>query len=355
MHSTRSADQRRSIACFGELLIRLSPPGHELIERAHALRLQVAGAEANVAIALAQLGHAAMMISVLPDNALGRTCLAELRRYGVDTSGIRFAPGRMGLYFVETGAGHRPTRVLYDRESSAFATALCEPAGWADLLASASWLHVSGITPALSSEGAQTVTRAVATADNLGIPVSLDCNHRASIWSRRQVDAGAILREIVGHTQVLFASTRDLRLILDRTPRPSDTAVQDSGAATIEPQDFSVAALSALARFEHLRCIASTVREDTPERQSLSGICMSRDGPYATTTYRLGTVVERIGSGDTFAAGFLHGVTTGLELGKSLEFATAAACLKHSLPGDFSVATVREVEAVLRGDISLQR
>jgi 2-dehydro-3-deoxygluconokinase len=337
------------------MLIRLSPPGHELIERAHALQLQVAGAEANVAIALAQLGHAATMISVLPDNALGRTCLAELRRYGVDTSGIRFAPGRMGLYFVETGAGHRPTRVLYDREASAFASALSKPIAWTDLLAHASWLHVSGITAALSAEGAESVKQAVATADKLGIPVSLDCNHRGSIWSRRRVDAGAIMRDIVAHVQVLFASARDLSLILDRTPRQLEAVVQDTAVAGLEPQDFSVNALSALARFERLRYVASTVREETPERHSLSGIGMSRDGPCATGTYSLGTIVERIGSGDTFAAGFLHGMTTGLDLAQSLEFATAAACLKHSLPGDFSLATVQDVEVVMRGDISLRR
>ncbi len=335
----------RRVACFGEMLVRLAAPHGQRLCGAAQLDLAVGGAEANVAIALAHLGHASAMISVLPDNPLGELVLAELRRHAVDTAAVRLAGGRMGLYFLERGAGLRPARVLYDRQFSAFSLALREPLPWEQLLADCDWLHVSGITAALSAEGAQSVLTGVHVARARGMGVSFDCNYRPSLWQARAAEAGALAREIAEQAQLLFASEHDLALMLHgETPTTSG------------PESFAAAAHEALSRFARLRQVASTFRsESQTETHTLLGACVSPDGMFLSQRYALRGTVERIGSGDAFAAGMLHGTLSGSDAARTVEFATACACLKHSVATDFSVATVSEVEALLRGDVALRR
>ena len=170
--------ERSRIVCFGEVLLRLAAPRGELLRETRELRVYVGGAEANVAIALAHLGHASALITVLPEDALGALCASELRRHGVDSSGVCTVPGRMGLYFLERGAGHRPGRVLYDREHSAFSQAMPDGVAWAAALQGAAWLHVSGITAALGVEAARALIAGVEAARERGIRVSFDCNYR---------------------------------------------------------------------------------------------------------------------------------------------------------------------------------
>jgi len=341
--------QSPQVACFGEILLRLSPPRCELLQQAQQLQVHIGGAEANVAISLAQLGHGALMVSLMPENALGRLCVGELRRHGVQVEGIRTAPGRMGLYFVETGRGHRATQVLYDRAYSAFALAAGSEVPWSVLLAGVEWLHLSGITPALGRRAADATIAAARAARSRDVRLSFDCNYRASLWSAWSGadDAAAILREIAGGAELLFASERDLALILGRKPADNNGTPQE---------EFAAAALAALARFEQLRYVACTLRiQHGPDAQELTALIMSREGLFTTRHYSLGEIVDRIGSGDAFAAAVLHGLLRQHDTQRIVDFAAAAACLKHALPGDFSLAGEREIEAVLRGEISMQR
>lgn len=333
------------IACFGELLVRLAAPQGERLRSAAQLDLFVGGAEANVAIALAHLGHASAMISILPDNPLGELVRAELRRHAVDSAMVRMGAGRMGLYFLERGAGMRPARVVYDRECSAFSQAMRTPLPWERLLEGSDWLHVSGITAALSPAGTETLLTGVRAARARGMSISFDCNYRASLWQGRVAQAAEVTRELAGQADLLFASEHDLTLMLRGE-------AQASGALA----SFTAAASEALMRFERLRQIATTVRiEAGVQDQTLSGVCVSRHGVFQSRPYALQGIVERIGSGDAFAAGILHGALSGLAGADSVEFATACACLKHSVATDFSVATVGEVEALLRGEVALRR
>jgi 2-dehydro-3-deoxygluconokinase len=324
-------------ACFGELLLRLSPPGNELLLQSGALDVHIGGAEANVAVSLARFGHTALMASVVPDNPLGKACVGELRRQGVQTEAIRTGPGRMGLYFLTIGAGHRPSEVLYDRADSAFALAGAELMDWRAILSDVSWLHVSGITPALGPGPADAALRAVKMAREQGRSVSFDCNYRSRLWERWRGDARGILQAIAAETDLLFADERDMGLILGRG---------FEGRAADER--FQAAAEQMLLEFPHLKRIGTTVRtQRSVDDHDLAAKLMTRSGLRVTRTYGIGRIVDRIGSGDAFAAGVLHGLEAGLDDQASLDFGLAAACLKHSIPGDFNLVGETDVHNLL--------
>jgi 2-dehydro-3-deoxygluconokinase len=330
--------QATGIACFGEILLRLAAPHSELLLQTRSFVGHIGGAEANVAVALAQWGHAASVVSVLPDNALGRGAAGELRRYGVRTEGIQFRPGRMGLYFLTVGAGHRPSEVLYDREGSAFALAPPELIDWSSVLADVSWLHLSGITPAVGPQAAEAALRAARAARAAGVAVSFDCNYRSKLWERWQGDARRILRELVDEADLLFAEQRDIALLLGRS--------FDNIPAS---EQFRVAGMHALEAFSRLKRVATTVRiQRSVDDHDLSAALVSRTGLCTTRTYSIGRIVDRIGSGDAFAAGILHGVRTEMEDQETVDFGVAAACLKHSIPGDFNLVGIAEVQSLMR-------
>jgi 2-dehydro-3-deoxygluconokinase len=325
-------------ACFGELLLRLSAPGNETLLQSGSLAVHIGGAEANVAVSLAKFGHRAVMASVVADNPLGKACIGELRRHGVHTEAIHSIPGRMGLYFLTIGAGQRPSEVLYDRADSAFALADPGLIDWPAVLSEVSWLHISGITPAVSPSAAESALRAVRVARERGQSVSFDCNYRSKLWERWHGDARAILREIVAESDLLFAEERDMALILGRDFK------NEPG-----PQRFQAAAADALASFPRLKRIATTVRtQRSVDDHDLSAKLMTRDGLLTTRTYSIGRIIDRIGSGDAFAAGVLHGLEIGLADQPTLDFALAAACLKHSIPGDFNLIAVEDVHNLVQ-------
>jgi 2-dehydro-3-deoxygluconokinase len=322
-----------TVVCFGELLLRLNAPDRELLLQSGQLRVYVGGAEANVAVSLAQLGHSSGMISVVPDNPLGAACIAELRRYGVNADGVKKAPGRLGIYFMATGSGHRPSEIVYDRADSAFALSVAESIDWSRALSGARWLHISGITPALGARSAEATLRAARAARSLGVSVSFDCNFRAKLWATWRNDPAALLRGIVAESDLVFADERALALVMG------------SG-----PQDFDGAAELAMKEFPHLKQIATMTRvEHSVDRQDISARLASRKAVFGARTYELDRIVDRIGTGDAFAAGLLHGALCGMGEQDSLEFALAAACLKHSVPGDFNLVTADQVSEQLAG------
>jgi len=322
------------IVCFGELLLRLNAPDRELLLQSGQLRVYVGGAEANVAVSLAHFGHAASMVSVVPDTRLGDACIAELRRHGVDTARVRRVPGRLGIYFMSSGAGQRPSEILYDRANSAFAIAGDDAIDWAQALEGAEWLHISGITPALGERASAATLNAARAARRRGVHVSFDCNYRAKLWEAWHGDPAKILRQIIEQSDLVFADERALALVL--------------GAPAGD--GFAKATAQAFAAFPQLSRIATTVRtEHNVDRHDMSAVLATRDALFSTRTVNLEAIVDRIGTGDAFAAGLLHGLLTRMAEQNSLDFALAATCLKHTIPGDFNTVSVAQVEDLLAG------
>lgn len=333
----------KRIVCFGEILLRLAAPGRELMLQTPRLDVTVAGAEANVAVALAHFGHDARVVSVLPDNALGRAALGELRRHGVDTRAIAWGEGRMGLYFLTQGAVRRPSEVLYDRADSAFARA---PARAAVDLAGADWFHVSGVTPALNRQAADAAIAAARAARSLGVAVSFDGNYRSKLWETWRDQAPGILRQLFEQADIVFGDDRDIALVLgQRFDQP--TAAERRAAA-------SAAAFQA---FPNLKRIALTTRvQHSVDAQDYGAVMFTRERVHEVQPVALSAIVDRVGTGDAFAAGVVHGLLTGESDEAALRFGLAAACLKHSIPGDFCTFSADEVHAAMsEGGLDVKR
>ncbi|WP_130620657.1 sugar kinase [Dyella amyloliquefaciens] len=325
------------VVFFGELLLRLSPPGHELPLQSPRFEARFGGAEANVASSLAILGHHCTMVSALPDHAIGHACAGELRRHGVDTSGLQYADGRMGIYFLSPGAMQRPPEVLYDRADSVFSRTPAEAYDWPRLLAGAQWLHLSGINLALGQTTTNAALAAVRAARAAGVRVSFDCNYRSRLWGARSPKAPAVLRELVAEAELVFGNDRDIALMLDQS-------FEQAGAT----DRFRAAATAAFAAWPALRRLVATERHHhNVDDQELTGMLALRDGVLTTAPRRLSGIVDRIGGGDAFAAGFLHGLLRGLGDAPSLEFALAATCLKHAIPGDVNLSREADIHALL--------
>ncbi|HTV84471.1 MAG TPA: sugar kinase [Dyella sp.] len=347
MHNP-SHPQTRKHRCvfFGELLMRLSPPGHELPLQSPRMEVHFGGAEANVATSMAILGHDCAMVSALPDNVLGRACAGELRRHGVDTTHLHYAEGRMGLYFLSPGAMHRPSEVLYDRVDSVFARTGADAYDWSRLLADAQGLHLSGINLALGDATAQAALAAVQAAHKAGVPISFDCNFRSKLWGSRIEQAPALLSEIAAQADLIFGNDRDIALILGLDFPHADATDR-----------FRAAGTAAFSAWPRLRRIAATGRHlHNVSDQALFGLMATRDRMLQTSTHALTGIVDRIGAGDAFAAGFLHGLARKMSDETTLDFAIAAACLKHAIPGDANLSCEADVLALMaQGGFEVKR
>jgi 2-dehydro-3-deoxygluconokinase len=329
---------------FGEVMLRLSPPGRELLLQTPKFDVWVAGAEANVASGLARLGHDTAMASMVPDNDLGRAAISGLRANGVDCSRVQFGGNRVGLYFATNGAGMRATEVIYDRAGSSFAEAPAEAWDWDTLLAGADRLHLSGITPALGPGPARAAIAAAEAATARGVAVSFDGNYRARLWERWDGDPRGILSQIVAHADILFGNHRDIALLLGK----------DFGGDGEDRRRISAEA--AFAAFPKLQLIASTARHlEDVDRHRLSARIDARHGHAQTEEVALSGIVDRIGAGDAFAAGVLHALRLGQDIDAAAKTGLALTCLKHSLPGDASLFGARDVEAFLKGGFDVRR
>lgn len=332
------------IVTFGEIMLRLSPPGRALLIQADALDLWIAGAEANVATQLARLGHETALVSALPPGPLGDRAIAGLRAHGVDVRHVLRAPGRMGLYFVVSGAGLRPTDVLYDRAGSSFAVAPADSWNWPHALAGAERFHLSGITPALGPAGTAAALAAVAAAQDAGVPISFDGNYRARLWEAWDGTPRQTLAALTSAADVLFGSHRDISLLLDR-PFDGDT-----------PEARRAAAEAAFAHFPQLQWIACTVRAgDHVDSQRLAARVDRRDGGFETPTVEIGGIVDRIGAGDAFAAGVLHALAAGKDAADVAQTGLALAVLKHSIPGDAALFGQSDIDHYLAGGLDVRR
>lgn len=332
------------VACFGELLLRLTAPGRELLLQRPHLDVHVGGAEANVAVGLASLGHAATVVSVVPDNALGQAAIGYLRRHGVDASGVATAPGRMGLYFLAQGAGLRASEIVYDREGSSFALTGSDDFVWDRLLEGVDLLHMSGITPALGPRSAEAAVAAAEAAERLGVPISFDGNYRAQLWERWDSNPREVLTQLVQKAEIMFGNHRDISLLL---------GTSFSGEGADRRREASEAAFAA---FPRLKLIASTARHiDDADRHRISARIDARDAAAQADEVVVAGIIDRIGAGDAFAAGILHGLRTGRDLDWTVRSGLAVTALKHSLPGDASLFGPRDIDAFMSGELDVRR
>ncbi len=323
-----------AVTCFGELLLRLTPPGNRMLAHADSLDMVVGGAEANVAAALSALGHSVRFAGLVSDNALGSRATRELRAAGVDTEFLARAGGRMGFYFMESGAGPRPSQITYDRAGSAFAEALPGAIDFAGALAGARLLHTGGITPALGPKGVALAKAAQAAAKHAGVPICFDGNYRGQLWSSWDSDPGAVLRELVADATILIGNHRDISLLLGG-------AFSGDG-----PERRREAAEAAFAAFPKLELIASTARAIiSSDHHRIAARVDSREGAHQTAEIDVTGIVERIGTGDAFAAGVLHKWLDGGDLAAMADSGLALTALKHTLPGDMCLATRAMLES----------
>ena len=334
----------KPIVFFGEIMLRLSPPNRELLLQSPRLDVWVAGAEANVAIGLARLDHPTRMVSAVPDTALGDSAVQALRAHGVDTRSVQRREGRMGLYFATPGAGLRATEVIYDRASSAFADAPPESWDWDALLDGASRLHLSGITPALGPTSTRAALAVAEAASNRDIPISFDGNWRGKLWEMWDGQPRETLSRLVAQADILFGNHRDVALLLGQ---------QFSAEGERRRRDAAEAAFKA---FPKLKLMASTARQvEDSNRHRLSARIDTPERGFQSDEILLSGIVDRIGAGDSFAAGILHGLIEGLQLEEVARTGLALAVLKHSLPGDASLFTRRDLAALREGGLDVRR
>ena len=329
---------------FGEIMLRLKAPVGERLFQSNALEATFAGGEANVAVSLANYGLETSFFTVLPDNELGHACAGELRRYNVDTSRIRFLPGRMGVYFLETGANQLPSKVIYDRDASALACADAGAMDWAAVMDGVSWFHITGITPALTQRLSELSLAAVKYAKEHGITVSCDLNYRGKLWNYGK-KAPEVMCELVKYVDIIVANEEDCQMSL------GITLDVDIASGKLESGLYRTMSDKILALYPNLKMVAITLRQSYSADHNGWGACLNdRDKFYVSTTYEIRDIVDRVGGGDAFAGGLIYGLSTYGDTEKALEFATAASCLKHAISGDFNRVTIKEVETLMAGD-----
>lgn len=331
------------IVAFGEVMLRLKPPGTERFFQSPTFEATFGGGEANVATALARFGCDTAYVSVIPPNAIGDACVGELRRHGIDTSLVVRKGGRLGIYFLEAGANQRPSVVIYDRAGSAIAEARKGDIDWEKSFAGATWFHITGITPAISLNAAELSLEAVRKAREKGITVSCDLNYRKNLWKYGKT-APEVMGELIKSVDVAIANEEDFQKALG----VSVSVNVESGK--LEPAQYRGLAEKALSAYPSLKSIAITLRESrSADENAWSGVLHTGKEFLVSRRYEIRDIVDRVGSGDTFAAGLIYGLNDLGSPQEALEFAVAASCLKHAIPGDLPLLSVAEVKALLGG------
>jgi len=334
----------RATVSFGEVMLRLAPPGFERFLQSPQFVATFGGGEANVAVALAGFGLPARYVTVLPPNhPIADAVIGELRRFGVDTSCIVRARGRMPVYYVETGANQRASKVVYDREYSSVALAKPGDVDWEAAFEGAGWFHITGITPALSATAADLALEAVEAARRMGISVSCDLNYRKNLWKWGK-PASEVMRELVRFVDVVVANEEDCQMAL------GIAAPVDVEAGKLDPAHYEALTGQVLAEFPNLKSIAVTLRESHSASANGWSACFNDGRAFLVSRhYEITHIVDRVGGGDAFAGGLIYGLQALAGPQAALEFAVAASCLKHSIPGDFNRFSVAEVRQLLEG------
>ena len=329
---------------FGEIMLRLKTPGHERFFQSPAFEATFGGGEANVAVALSNYGLSAAFVSALPENSVGDAAISELKRFDVDTSMIRRSGDRVGIYFLETGANQRPSKVVYDRANSAICE--CGPGDfdWPRIFDGAKWLHITGITPALSQSAADLSLECVKAAKAHGVTVSCDFNYRGKLWKYGKT-APEVMTELVQYVDVGIANEEDCQKSL------GVTVDVDVESGELDTAKYEALSQKMLDLYPEMSTIAITLRESHSADQNGWSACMrDKEGFRLSRRYQITDIIDRVGGGDSFASAFIYGLNAYEDRQQSLEFAVAASCLKHSILGDFNRVTVDEVEKLMSGD-----
>lgn len=339
------------IVTLGEIMLRLKSPGSERFFQSPTLEATFGGGESNVAISLANLGLDVAFVTALPANPLADACLRFVRGFGVDTSFVQRGGERLGIYFLESGANQRPSTVVYDRAHSAIAAANSADFDWDKIFDGAAWLHITGITPALSQSAADLALTAVQTAQAHGLTVSCDYNFRKKLWQYGK-SAPEVMGELVKHVDVGIANEEDCQRSLGVSVSASDWE-QGVTAGELDTGRYRALAEKMLTVFPNLQMQAITLRQSYSASHNGWSACLYNGRDFILSRrYDITDIVDRVGGGDAFAAGLIYGLHTGMAHEDALNFAVAASCLKHSIPGDMNLVSVTEVNRLMQGDAS---
>ena len=333
-----------NVLTFGEIMLRLRAPGHEVLLQSHALEATFGGGEANVAVSLANYGVHAEFLTVLPKNEIADACIRELRAFGVDTHKIIRTEGRIGVYYVQTGANQLPSKVIYDRAYSAIALAKVGDVDWEKAFQGVDWLHITGITPAISETAMELSLEAVREAKKRGITVSCDLNYRKNLWKYGK-SAQEVMQELVRFVDVAIANEEDVQKTLGIE---ADVCVE---SGSLDREKYRRLSDRVLAQYPDMKAIAITLRESHSADWNTWAACLNdRKDFYVSKSYEIRDIIDRVGGGDSFAGGLIYGLNHYDTPAQALEFAVAASCLKHSIPGDYNRISAQDAEKLMLGD-----
>jgi len=335
----------KAVATFGEIMLRLSPPNFLLIGQSDVYDAIYGGGEANVAISLACFGHHAIYVTCIPENPVGEGCIRSLQKWGVDTGHIQRSGSRLGIYFLEIGAAQRPSRVIYDRAHSAISEVKPGSIDWDTIFKACDWFHITGITPAISQNAADVSLEAMKAARRAKLTVSIDLNYRKKLWNYGK-KPGDVMPALVELADVAVGNEEDADKVFGIKAPEADVE-----KGKVEAAGYRYVATKLCERFANLKKVAITLRGSiSASHNTWSGILYDKatDEMHVAATYDITQIVDRVGGGDSFAAGLIHSLKSGKSDTDAIEFAVAASCLKHSIVGDANLVTVDMVESVLK-------
>ena len=322
------------IVCFGEIMLRLSPPNHLRFAQASNLEMNYGGSESNVAVSLSQLGLPSSYVSRIVNNDLGHAALNGLKHHGVDVSSAVFGGARLGLYYLESGVGRRGSKVIYDRAQSGMATLKPGMIDWESIFEETTWFHWSGITPAISKSAADAMEEALITAQSMGVKVSCDLNYRANLWHYGKSPA-EIMPNLTQYCDVLIGDGDAFKLYYGIDATDTETYLQ-----------------AVAAHFTRLKIVAMTARQGySASHNTYQGFIFDKDAVHSSKVYDIPNILDRIGGGDAFMAGLIYGLIQNYKPQDAVEFATAAATLKHYVHGDMNLTSVEEINSLISGNV----
>ena len=335
------------VVTFGEIMLRLATPEHLRFRQARSFNATFGGGEANVAVSLANYGIDVDYVTRLPQNDLGAACAAELRSFGVGTSNIVYGGERLGIYYLETGAVARPSKVVYDRAHSSAATVERGMIDWEQVLAGADWFHWTGITPAISASAAEVCLDACRAANSLGVKVSCDLNYRSNLWKYGKT-AAEVMPALVECCDVILGNEEDAEKVFGIKPEGFDAA---STQGEVDAAAFRSVCTQLMARFPRAKKVVITLRGSiNADHNTWGGVLFDGETLYRSPRYDITDIVDRVGGGDSFMGGLIYGLVTYDDDQRALNFAAAASALKHTIYGDFNMVSVAEVENLMKGD-----
>lgn len=336
------------IVTFGEIMLRLATPGYLRFSQTNELTATFGGGEANVAVSLANYGLEAEFVTRLPENDIAAACVKDLHKHGVKTDHIVYGGDRLGIYFLETGAVARASKVIYDRAHSAISEIKPGMIDWEQVLTGADWFHWTGITPAISQGAADVCLEAIQTANRLGIPVSCDLNYRKNLWKYGK-KASEVMPDLVAGCDIILGNEEDAEKVFGIKPEGFDVTAT---AGEVNAAEFESVCTQLMQRFPRARKVIITLRGSiNANHNTWGGVLYDGKQLFQSPRYDITHIVDRVGGGDSFMGGLIYGLLTyPQDDQQALNFAVAASSLKHTIYGDYNEVTVKEVENLMKGD-----